>query len=682
MPIGVVFIQAPGMDDDQMRHHFRTMRELGFNCLKGLYVLPGEDLARIERMALEEGIIPWWFGEAGFEPVTDGLLERLGIAPGTPLNEVREHPAYRTHQERLMRERIDRRARGVEIPHDGRPRFPFSFDAEITHESSSHFAQWLKRTYKSVAALADAWNMGRTLIKRPEPMWQSWDDVERSVIDLLQSEKTEYRRLRDVLRYKADVYLEMVQEKAQKHRETEPFAPTRAGGEMGLFLPFASRATDMEGVADAMADSGSFYPSIHLAWHFEEVGFEVVRPIYMQASLAADWFKGGWSATWESTGGPQQLSGGKASLFEEMAPHTAGFTVDGGTMTQLLLSYLAAGFKGVGLWCWNGRNAGWEAGEYALCDRQDRPSDRAVAAGRIGRAMQRWRDEIWAAHKEPLVGIYTDWDNDAMWAAIAIGGRTKFKHAPTQARIGCARALINGNVPWEHVSATDLRAGLADRYRTIYLPAILSISESMLELLHGYAERGGRVVLDLPGAWYDDFGRLLKTGTGSAFERLFGCTIRDMQYSSVHRGHSIEGRAVEGFVADLEPTRAQVLAHYDAKGPAITEHRLGRGTAVVIGCEASTHCLKPDNTSAEQFLRTHALGDTPTPFACDGAIVYRLASSPADHFVLINDGEAKQVRLSVRAPYRDWRDAVTDEPVAVESIRLEAHSGRWLRAIK
>jgi len=33
-PVGVVFIQQPGMGLPEMRGHFRKMRELGFTCLK------------------------------------------------------------------------------------------------------------------------------------------------------------------------------------------------------------------------------------------------------------------------------------------------------------------------------------------------------------------------------------------------------------------------------------------------------------------------------------------------------------------------------------------------------------------------------------------------------------------------------------------------------------------------
>jgi len=123
----------------------------------------------------------------------------------------------------------------------------------------------------------------------------------------------------------------------------------RAGGEMGLFLPFASRGTDMEGIANEMAEGGSFYPSIHPAWHFEEVGFELTRTVFMQSQITTDWAKGIWTATWESTGGPQYFSGGKSWGLLGAEEVTPGFTVDEGVITQLMLSWLAGGFRGFGL---------------------------------------------------------------------------------------------------------------------------------------------------------------------------------------------------------------------------------------------------------------------------------------------------------------------------------------------
>lgn len=448
---------------------------------------------------------------------------------------------------------------------------------------------------------------------------------------------------------------------------------------MGLFLPFAWRAIRMEDLAETQREHGSFYPSIHFAWHFGEVGYEVARPVYMQVSFAADLFKGGWTGAWESTGGPQQLSGAKGWDFAEQST-TPGFTVDAGVMTQLLLSYLAGGFKGCGIWTWNYRRAGIEAGEYALLDRNGKPSARAVRAGQIAQAAERLRDELWQARKEPYVGVLVNWDSDAAWAALAVRNRDHFRHYPMRARVGASRALINGNVPWEHVTVDDLRAGLGPRYRVIYLPGQLALTGELLSLLTRYAEQGGRVVLDAPGGAYDESGRVLPTAAGSAFERLFGVELADLQYAN-NVPWSFEGEALAGFVYDVKPTAAEVKARFAAGTPAVTERRVGKGSAVVLAFDASFACFRPGNPRGEERLRRYALGNLRLPFACAGAVVYRTAAPDADHYFFINDGEGRAVTLDTRGyRYLDVSDPVSGEALSLGApIALERYSGRWLR---
>ena len=59
----------------------------------------------------------------------------------------------------------------------------------------------------------------------------------------------------------------------------DPFYPFRGGGEAGLFLPSAWYGVDFEGIAGAVAEHGSFYPSMHFSWHFDEVNHELTRPV-------------------------------------------------------------------------------------------------------------------------------------------------------------------------------------------------------------------------------------------------------------------------------------------------------------------------------------------------------------------------------------------------------------------
>ncbi len=691
MPLGVVFIEWPGMTDDDIRRHFRTMHDLGYTCLKGIHLCRGTDKRKVMHMALDEGLIPWWYGEGGWEPITDELLDRLGIPRETPIAEIRDDPRMRAHQEQVMRDRIDRLDPGRRRRRSGGSRPPFfSFDLELTEEAVEPFVAWLQATYGTVDAVAEAWNFHHAMIPAPAEPWEGWDDVARYLRDWIESMGTkqwglvpasrEYRRLRDILRFKADAYLDHMRDRAETAREDDPHAPFRAGGEMGLFLPFAARATDMEGIADLMAEYGSFYPSIHLAWHFEEVRYEVPRPVFMMAQLVTGWFKGGWAGPWESTGGPQQFSGGKAPFYPPAEPLTPGSTVDGGVMTQLMLSYLAGGFRGFGLWCWTARTCGWEAGEFALTDRCGEPCERTRRVGQVGQAARRWRDELWEARKEPLVGVFQDFDNEAIWAAMASPGRQHYRHKPVSARIGASRALINANVPWEYVTADDLRAGLAARYPVIYLPGTIAIASDLMPIFTEYVKGGGRLVVDMPGAYYDEFGRVLHTGPGTPFEALFGVTIRDYQYArNVPR--KLGDRTLEGFVVDLDPTAAETVAAYDTGAPCITENRLGDGAAVLLGYEAALMCRDPEDTEAEALLVANALGGYPSPYACEGAICYRLAAPAADHYFLINDGPATEARLDTKTfAYTGWQDAITGDTLPVGApVAIDAHSGRWLR---
>jgi beta-galactosidase len=694
MPAGVVFLPWPGMTEEEARQHFRLMRELGFTCLKQTMATPEWPVERTLTVALEEGVWPFWYAEGGFEEVTPELLKQLGLPPTLDVDTALEHPRMQTYQRELMRRRIGEgpskvRVSDGEIESEPREKdwVPGVVGDVKGHELSPglipKFIEWLRTRYGTVEALWEAWNHAHVGVAEARHEWRSLEDVEAALREGYRT--TDYRHIIDALRFRADMFLEwVVRPRVVAQQRTDPNAPVRAGGEMGLFLPFASRGTDMEGIAREMAAGGSFYPSIHLAWHFEEVKFETARPVFMQAQLAADWAKGIWSATWESTGGPQYFSGGKAPFVPEVRNTTAGFTVDAGVITQLMLSYLAAGFKGFGLWAWNARTAGWEAGEYALMDRNRQPTERARRAGEIARAARRYRRELWRAHKEPLVGVLVDWDNEAVWAAMSVQGRDFFKNVPVRARIGVSRALINANVPWEYVTARNLRDGLAARYPAIYLPALLGVSSDLWSIFEHYVKEGGRLVLDMPGAYFDEYGRIFSTQKGSPFERLFGGVLREFGYSrSINVPYAVNGLDLgEGFVCSLAPTTARVRARYDHDlGPAVMENRLGKGTAVVLGCQASLSCLAPGNTAMERFLVRQTLGPMKSPYTCQGALAYRLAAPEADHYFLINDGPAGLATLSAPAfRYRTLTDAISGKAVPRgKPIALEAHSGRWLR---
>ena len=408
MPFGVVFLPWKGMTEQEMREHFRLMKQLGFHNLKQAMGTPEWPQSRVMEVALEEGVTPFWYGEAGWEAITGELLKKLGIPADLSKTRIRTRPEMLAYQREVLRKGIQLDSgraflEGGEVPElNG---FSFQPDPFLRPEDVRFFLQWLKANYASAGDVADAWNQYEVGISA-DP-FRTWEDVAKGLDRMAGAPNTlrgaggEYGSVRDILRFKAEYHAWQIRSTAEAAHRANPNAPTRTGGEMGLFLPFAYRATNMEALARTQLETGSFYPSIHFAWHFGEVNYEVARPIYMQVAFAADQFKGGWSGAWESTGGPQQLTGAKGWNAQQ-ATTTPGFTVNAGTITQLFLSYLAGGFKGAGVWAWNYRRAGWEGGEYALLDRNWKPGARAIRAGKIAQAAERLRDEIWQSHKEPV----------------------------------------------------------------------------------------------------------------------------------------------------------------------------------------------------------------------------------------------------------------------------------------
>jgi beta-galactosidase len=212
---------------------------------------------------------------------------------------------------------------------------------------------------------------------------------------------------------------------------------------------------------------------------------------------------------------------------------------------------------------------------------------------------------------------------------------------------------------------------------------MLALAGPTLQHLLAAAQAGVRVVLDMPSGWYDDFGRLLNTNTGSTFEQLFGCSIRDFQYAS-NIDWTLQGRPMRGFTADLGVTTAEVAATFDQGPPAVTVHQVGDGAGVVLAYEAALQCYRPGNDAAENDLTAWALGQQQAPFSCTGALAYRLASPQADHYFLINDGPATKAVLDIgRFEYAEALDVIEEDTVdASQPIAIDAYSARWLRLAK
>lgn len=678
-PVGCVLVQRPGETLEDFRGHLRAMRRLGFTCLKQICLCPGTDRAALMHLAIDEDLSPWWYDDAVDDEPTPDLLARLGIPAGLAGADLRAHPAWQAHVRAGRHARVEAppppalvAAEAGEVPGMPKPWEPGLPDA-----AAPAFRDWLRRRYGTVAALRAAWNVDHYGIA--DPGWTGWDEVAAGCVAALAGAgRREYRRQMDLLRFRADAGIARIAAAAARG---DPAVPQRSGGEMSVFLPFAQWGVDFAGIADRLAAHGSFYISFHPCWHLEESAYELLRPAIVQAALAADLARGVWTGLWESVGGPMALSGGPAAFHEPARRLWPGVAIEAGTIRQLMLAWIASGIRGTGAWCWTPRTAGWEAGEFALCGRDGVPGERAAAYGAVGAAANRQRDELWEADKAPLCGVVAEWEHDAVWAAASAAGRPWFSEVPTQARLGAARTLLDGNVPWEFCTAAQLRAGGLARYRVLWLPAALGLDAGLLGPLAAWVAAGGRLVLDAPGGWYDTAGRLLDTRPGTPFHRLFGCTITDVQFArATDRPWVLPCGRLEGFALACRPEADVAVAERFADGsPAVLERRHGAGAAVLLCWDAALQTAKPGREAWQRLALTHLLGGLRPDVDSPDCLALRLRAPQAAHLMLFNEQGPRRVRVRLAGAADRGCDAVTGEAVALDAVDLPGWSARWLR---
>lgn len=126
-----------------------------------------------------------------------------------------------------MRERIEADNLRPRMPAagetDGLPGTLKKFKYGLPEELNKEFTDWLQKQYQTVDNLKRAWNFHHTMIERRG--WESWNQVREDVIKLVNNEKKEYRRIRDVLRFKTDLFLTELKQKRDKALSRDPEEP-------------------------------------------------------------------------------------------------------------------------------------------------------------------------------------------------------------------------------------------------------------------------------------------------------------------------------------------------------------------------------------------------------------------------------------------------------------------------
>jgi beta-galactosidase len=257
---------------------------------------------------------------------------------------------------------------------------------------------------------------------------------------------------------------------------------------------------------------------------------------------------------------------------------------------------IAHGAKGLHWYAWYPMTSGIESGGFGLANLDGSATDRTAAAGQIGRVVDQNMDLFnkarpVAAQAAICWNIYAN----LMWVVL----RETRNYIPSRSYVGTYRALFDHQLPADFVHVDEVASGALSRYRALYVPFGLAMTEPSANEMKKFVTSGGVLLAEARTAWNDAAGQCSTSIPGLGLEEMFGCmeagtdgvpVKQDVEITIVKDHPALprlkKGDTVRGgvFRETLEPADAEdVVGTFDNGEPALVAHRYGAGWAVSPG---------------------------------------------------------------------------------------------------
>ena len=357
--------------------------------------------------------------------------------------------------------------------------------------------------------------------------------------------------------------------------------------------------------------------SAHASWHF---GYFTRKQYAVAMSANSEIIRSGagnipWLMT-ELQGGNNTYSGGTpiCPTKEEIA--------------QWLWIIFATEGKGGIFWSLNPRSSGIEAGEWALLDFQNNPSDRMIAAAKVAETINN-NKPVFENCKEVNSDINILYIRQSLWAEsiMASGSTQNFEARKTggvmKSALSYFEALSEMGVNSNLMAFEEFDFEKDDfSGSTIILSHQISVPDNYATILDGYVRKGGKLIVDgLTGFFDENLNTTFKTGF--SFENLFGGTISEFKlvdnlFEVSWENYTIPAHLWRGYI---DVRKGSVAATSDGK-PVAVRNKYGKGEVLWIPSLIGLGCrLKGDYTPLTRFLNSEiaqSLVNVPVKFKAPG----------------------------------------------------------------
>jgi len=338
--------------------------------------------------------------------------------------------------------------------------------------------------------------------------------------------------------------------------------------------------------------------SAHASWHF---GYFTRDQYAMAVSANSEIIRSGagnlpWLMT-ELQGGNNTYSGNAA-----MCPTKE-------EISQWLWTTIGTGGKGAIFWCLNPRSSGKEAGEWAMLDFQNDPSDRMTAASDVAGVIQN-HASLFANSTEVESGINIVYIRESLWveSKLKASGDKYEGRDPggvMKSALGYFEALSEMGLQANLKEIDEFDFSKSDYSGiSIILAHQIAIPSRYWKKLEDFVSKGGKLIVDGLTAYYDE-NAVCILNTGFPLEKLFGGNIREFKLISNLFDVKIDDITLPANLwrGSIKPTTVRPIG-FSGNEIIASRNKFGKGEVLwipsLIGLGSRIKC---DYTSLSELLK-------------------------------------------------------------------------------
>jgi beta-galactosidase len=374
-------------------------------------------------------------------------------------------------------------------------------------------------------------------------------------------------------------------------------------------------------------------------------------------------------------------------------------------------SALARGAKAVNVYAYYPMSSGYESGGFGLIELDGTITARARTAGAVAAAVDR-NQELFLNARPIAADVaivynplsYMVGGRRPLWGG---GDEGPLASIEEDSMLGPHRALFPTNVPIDFIHVDQIVKGEASRYKLIYLPYPLMLSQPVTAALIEWVRSGGTLVTEARAAWNDERGYATAVIPGSGLSEVCACREEAVRTtpsgkSEMTAGPGVpgvkEGTLLRGSVYEelLVPQsdRGKVLARWAGGKPAMIASTFGKGRMLTIGTFfGAAYQNDRDAALASFFQGLLDWAQITRPVTATDGVEVRILESGRDRIALVfnhgNEAVAPTIRIDRigTATARDLMSGATiefksDGDAAVFQPRLPPESALAIHVMR